>query len=107
MIDFSKPVETKDGRKVRVLTSTMKNPEYPVVVIITDAEGNEYSETYAASGALYNHRDDAEDDLVNVPEKRTLWLDIFDDGSAVGFTTEDQARRGCGGRKIVSVEYTV
>ena len=110
MIDFSKPIETRDGRKVRILATDVKCKFYPVVAVLMDDDGDESVDSYTADGKYSVEGCGCEgDDLVNVPEKHTLWLTIFYDGSASGYTTEQQAREWPLGDvlKIIPVEYTV
>lgn len=65
MIDFTKPVATKGGRKVRILCTDGPNKYYPVIGLI---EGEDDVETWTLDGLYGIH--DAEGvslNLVNTP----------------------------------------
>lgn len=70
MIDFNKPVQTKDGCKVRILCTDRKGT-YPVVGLILHSGGVESLDTWTASGKCLKTEGN-EEDLVNVPDKR--WI---------------------------------
>ncbi len=71
-LDLSKPVQTRDGRKVRILCTDAKSA-YPVIGLIEDC-GHEVQGTWTAGGR--NHRAFETDyDLINAPTKRTVWID--------------------------------
>jgi hypothetical protein len=48
-IDFSKPVQTRDGRKVEILRTGL-NGSYPVIGVVTDDAGNETLGTWRFNG---------------------------------------------------------
>ncbi len=77
MIDWTKPIQTRDGRAARVVASGLKGTEYPVVVVITHENGNESSDCYMQSGSCYvGTHEEADDDIVNVDDtERSARLD--------------------------------
>lgn len=64
--DPTKPVQTRDGRKARILLTNLAGNEYPIVAVYEDEEGDEYSETYRLDGYCYSSRE-SDKDLVNIP----------------------------------------
>lgn len=72
-LDLSKPVQTRDGRKVRILC-TDGHESWPIVGLI---EGVTYPDVWRADGsygAINPHAD-----IVNVPEpERTGWVNIYE-----------------------------
>jgi len=98
MIDWSKPVQTRDGRKVRVLCTNLLG-EHPIAAAISDYKEGEYVVTRPLSG---QHREHAVSpgDLINVPEER--WGICYPDGNGrprmafETFTNVDAARRFAG-----------
>lgn len=66
-IDFTKPVQTRDGRKVRILCTDAKSAAGSVVAIIKDDDGYDLVDHWYRNG---NYRSDASNDardLINVP----------------------------------------
>jgi hypothetical protein len=91
-IDWTKPVQTRDGRKVRVLCTDAPGSQYPVIGLI---EGDGDPETwtiggvYAANGATSNL------DIINAPEPAvtlTRWVNVYPDNT-VGLPHEEKG--GC------------
>lgn len=64
-LDLTKPVQTRDGRPVRILATDLRS-EYPVTGIISHP-GYDEVETWTLDGAFVSS-DEHPDDLVNVPE---------------------------------------
>lgn len=76
-LDTTKPVQTRDGRKARILGTLAGNLSFPIVAAITTESGREVSETYTVSGHARAGRE-YHTDLLNVPEayeQVLAWLD--------------------------------
>lgn len=84
--DPTKPVQTRDGRKARVICTDFRDPKRPIVAVITRAfaEDGEYLQTFKADGTDLSH-DKSPDDLVNVPEKARVWIEIVRSVRAQGW----------------------
>lgn len=68
-LDLTKPVQTRDGRTVRILCTDRKG-EYPVVGLIILSNGQEISGSWNTCGRFNSLSDDEHDiDLINVPPK--------------------------------------
>jgi len=75
MIDWSKPVQTRDGREVVIYTTTAENKELPIVGVILDWNGCPSDvEQWYPTGAGFNGVETPQD-LVNVPE--TVFANIY------------------------------
>lgn len=106
-LDLSKPVQTRDGRAVRILCTDRKGSSLPVTGLITLCDGRETIETWTLKGCLFDHREEGsvyDGDLVNVPEPprtRVMWMPVFEahfHNHAPGgtmFETKEAARREC------------
>lgn len=66
MIDFTKPVQTRDGRKVRILATDART-DYPVVGLVEQPVGIESTESWTLEGSWYSNGRLSSYDLVNVP----------------------------------------
>jgi hypothetical protein len=73
-LDFSKPVQTRDGRAVRILCTNAKNRSNPVIGLI-DAGDRESLVEWRSDGRYFGNTE-SECDLVNVPTKRTVWVTV-------------------------------
>ena len=82
VLDLNKPVQTRDGRKVRILATDRKGAHYPVLGLLTQADDEETVESWTLAGEFYSGDTD-EADLVNVPEKRVLYFNIYPPTSPV------------------------
>lgn len=79
MLDLKKPVQTRSGQSVRILT-TDRQGEYPVVGLISYASGEERVETWALDGRNYKLGLPDSMDLVNTPPpKRVVYLNDYPD----------------------------
>ena len=86
-LDLTKPVQTRDGRKVRVLATDRKGAAYyPVLGLLTQADGEETVESWTLVGEFYSGDTD-EADLVNVPEKIVGYLNVYGTRSQYGQTS--------------------
>ena len=113
MIDLTKPVQTRDGLKVRVLCTNMKGRD-TVAGVITDHDGTDMVDAWQADGHYNIGPEEARTDLINVPEKRVVWVNMYEDSEHFGHNTLEEAieggengygKQGCDAR--VRVEYEV
>ena len=75
MIDFSKPVQTRDGRKVEIITTNGRG-----LWTVVGYVGNEaITRHWRGDGASFTERQNF--DLINVPEPRMVYLRAYCDGS--------------------------
>lgn len=70
--DPTKPVQTRDGRKVRILC-TDRRGRRPIVGLIEENDGAECLNTFNEDGRC-GECSTPSNDLVNIPERRTLGL---------------------------------
>lgn len=79
--DPTKPVQTRDGRKARIICTDAKNKLYPVVALILWPDGEEEIETYTLEGrSCVGHERDRINDLINVPETKSWWMNAYPEG---------------------------
>ena len=73
MININKPVQTRDGRNVRIIATDRKG-DYPIVVLIEECESQIL--LYTKEGHhIINCK--TETDLINVPEKQYLYINVY------------------------------
>ena len=79
-LDLTKPVQTRDGQPVKIITTEGRYPEFPIVGYIGSSE---YLELWALDGS--NRMTRRCDDLVNVPEPKHVvdfWVNVYPDNRA-------------------------
>jgi len=77
--DPTKPVQTRDGRKARIIC-TDKESVHTIVALIKKSCGTEYAQTYLRDGLCYLHRE-SDEDLINIPERKSRWQGLFENGT--------------------------
>lgn len=77
-LDFSRPIQTRDGRKVRILCTDKKGAS-PVVGLIERNPGEEeMTFHWQLTGLHYEGSCRRPEDLINVPERieRDVWVNL-------------------------------
>lgn len=76
-LDLSKPVQTRDGRKARIIATDLAGNQ-PLAVAVTDPSGNEWLSCFSLDGAYYVHKTSlAPEDLVNAPDVKIVWFNWY------------------------------
>ena len=100
MIDFTKPVQVR-GRPARIICTDRKR-EKPIIALVENDDGSENLYLFHSDGKGHFGN------LENVPEKVTVWMQIYRD-YAVHWPTKEEAdksvHRDC--LACVPVTYTV
>jgi hypothetical protein len=106
-IDWTKPVQTRDGRKVRVLCTDAPDSPYPVIGLIDKGGEPEIwtiGGVYAANGATSNL------DIINAPEPAvtvTRWANVYEDKISSLFETKGDCDAVATGGRIACVPVTI
>lgn len=83
--DPKKPVQTRDGRKVRIVCTDAKaSDQYPILALVEEQSGYECTVLYSESGRYRASKSDEHPlDLVNVPEATYRWMNVYK-GNQIG-----------------------
>ena len=84
-LDLNKPVQTRNGKKVRILCTDRKSKSdiYPIIVLILMADGVEATQRYRKDGTYLSVGSSGGHDLINVPTQ--YWVNIYpDDDNNIG-----------------------
>ena len=73
MIDFNKPVRTKSGEPVEIVTTEGREP-YPVIGYVEDSD---VPECWAKDGRYKDEEVTLSLDLENIPQKRSGWVNVY------------------------------
>ena len=82
-----KPVCTRDGRKARIISCSLRNKNFPIAAIVEDEEENVYQ--FEANGVCDEHDENL--DLMMLPEKRNGWVNVYKDSI---YDTKEEALAG-------------
>lgn len=112
--DPTKPVQTREGCKARILCSDLKSGCYPIVAAVTTVDDSqEVTYRYATNGVFYTGEHHGLD-LVNIPEKHTVtrWVNVYrnEDGPCfgyLGFKTKEEAMECSRSDVIATVPVTI
>lgn len=103
--DPTKPVQTRDGRSARIIC-TDKKGEAPIVALVSAISGDsEITYSFFLDGSFYCDDGTYPLDLVNTPEEKTLWLNVYHDG-VVNHLTKEVAERCAGQNRIACIKVT-
>lgn len=107
MIDLTKPVQTRDGRRVRVLCTDVKGESNSVVGLV-DGGNTETCQIWHGDGS-YIPNSESSQDLINGPEKRVVWVNMYPSKIAQPHTSKINAdtRAGHDREACIRVEYEV
>lgn len=74
----NRKVVTRDGSPVRIVCTDRKSYiDFPVVALVMDNEGKEYTENYRENGSWTWSGSQNNMDLFFAPEKKVGWVNIY------------------------------
>ena len=110
----SRKVVTRDGRDARIVCTDRKsdyNTDFPIVALVKDVEGTEWSDNYTVEGKLFLN-EETDSDLFFAPEKKEGWINIFKSsndivflGQSLIFESKEDAEKG--GKECESYATTI
>lgn len=73
-IDFTKPVRTRDGRAVTILTTSARGK----YAVLGNIEGDDVTDSWTLTGCNnVSLSGDKPNDLINVPQKYRVWANCY------------------------------
>lgn len=108
MLDLTKPVQTRDGRRVRILCTDRQDEKFPIIALVQDLfECNERLYSYTKRGFANVGGGPSSCDLVNVPEKRSMWVNVYEKANNdVCHSTKREADKNQVPGRIACIELT-
>lgn len=114
--DPSKPVQTRDGRAARILCTDRKDSRFPIIALVTYANGSETPSYYTKNGG-YNDpicNKHSPGDLINIPEKHVRYMNVFLINGTISngslHHTKEVAEKSCGSGEnrvgCIKIEFT-
>jgi hypothetical protein len=96
--DPTKPVQTRDGRKARIICSDRKtNSDFSIVVLITHEDDTERAATRRANGSL-DPNIESNFDIINIPVERVGYVNYYGDRETC-YVYSTQSRADIAGSK--------
>ena len=91
-IDWTKPIQTRDGREVRIWTREAKcHRDKPVRGEVLSATG--WRDFVWSADGTYDRPGISEWDLVNVPDEQTVWVNVYYYGGTSPFVLHGHGSR--------------
>lgn len=109
IIDGYKRCKTRDGRNVRIVCEDRLYDGHPIVALIESPKGEESVLLYRSNGkfsVMEYHLNNS--DLINIPIKKTLWVNVHPDGNTYVYGDKQWAEDGIPRNRLVArvkVEY--
>ena len=104
--DAAKPVQTRDGRKVRIVAT--RSGDFPIVALLTESNGEEVVQVYTADGGYWlNARTGSVNDLVNVPTERVFYVNVYPNDGHVIHPTVESADEDASSQRVARVRVVV
>ena len=75
MLDLTKPVQTRGGLPARIVCTDIKG-NYPIMALVL-RDGAEFPTTHLPDGRWHVTYEHSDKDLINVPEKRVAYANVY------------------------------
>lgn len=89
-LDFTKPIQTRDGRPVRILCTDGRNKTHPVAGYIGDDTA---ISMWGIEGSRVKNKQRF-DDLINAPDVRVEWYGFNENGSSLAYDARNDLAEG-------------
>ena len=101
--DPSKAVRTRGNKRVRIIATDINNDGWPIGALVTEDDGREVFYKYTVDGrrtlsSIHSY------DLINIPEKRTVWVNIYECGHCSYYSTSHRAFENALSSRIACVK---
>jgi hypothetical protein len=108
-LDLTKPVATRDGRAAQILRSDVCNTDFPLAVLVTEADGTQNVWPYNFDGQRDAQQEEPNpNDLVNVSVVVQRFLNFYG-GGGMAWATRQAADADCAVMQrvaLIIVTYT-
>lgn len=111
--DPTKPVQTRDGRAARIICTDRKTKDdssiVALVTVTPDITESETTLIFTTDGCISVDGIEHPIDLINVPEKHTVWVNMYPVSRSINFyktRKEADINATCNRTACVEVTYT-
>lgn len=102
-LDITKPLQTRLGQKAELVYDGLTG-DWPLAVVVHTNYGIEVR-SYTRNGVHYQD-EDSPANLMNVPEKRTIWLNINENWPTIEYSSRELADHYARSDRLACVEVT-
>lgn len=74
LFDPTKPVQTRNGRKARIICTDLTSDDGSIAAAITTLSGERVTQFHADGRYYVSEGMETDEDLVNIPERTEQWL---------------------------------
>ncbi len=101
-LDFTKPITTRDGRKVRILCTDGPDKKYPIIGIVDNCISVSWW-TIKGHSSTY----DPDVDLSNAPNKRKVefWVNVYPSEYHTMYYDKEAANDAAGKSRIACLHF--
>lgn len=106
--DPTKPVQTRDGRKARIICVDRENSKYPIIALVRYDESvdrAEAVESYQKDGSYFTEGSNTMD-LINIPERRVRWTNVYTLYADSNYPTREEADKHALANRIGVLKLT-
>lgn len=108
MVDLTKPVQTRDGRKARVICTDAQHPQLPVTVLVRYQDGYEYPRSYTRAGRYRVEEESSGFDLINIPEREEVWVNFYGSEAVINaHSSRKHADYAASGGRLARLRVTI
>jgi hypothetical protein len=97
--DPTKPVQTRNGQKARIICTDRVSLTHPIIALVGEA----CCLIYTVSGTYYSDGTPSLNDLINIPTKREGWVNVYDGFGASLWASESAANKNADPARIACV----
>ena len=119
--DPTKPVQTRDGRKARIICTDLKNPGGETIVALVYAHDNFEAPILFHSNGRYHINRENPRDLINAPETKSWWSNAYPEGPGMPRASRELAAqegrafervgiielRMCDGKLVEAIQHDI
>lgn len=107
LVDLSKPVQTRDGREVKIYTTKGAHKIYLIVGEHLNC-GDEWEPTRWRADGTVEPNWPIERSLINVPQQHTVWINVYRGQASMSFHHADKtsANKAFTEGRIACIEVT-
>ncbi len=98
-IDWNKPLQTRDGSEVTIITRDGRG-KYPVLYYID----NSHNICRATANGLYIENETHDADIINKPQKFTHWLNVYPNTIGCGHDSRAEADKAATSARIACIK---
>lgn len=110
LISMDKQYRTRDGREVEVLRVDVNHKFYPIVIVVTNPDGSQFTSSRTPMGCEYYAGWDSPSDLIEVKPrvKRDVWFNIYPEGHLSSYhRSKEEANKFAGDSRIACIKVPI